>query len=891
MTDISCRTASDHPLRHQGRAPIRDPATPAPWADDIPRLPTSYVARPHLTRRLARLATLTVVESLPGFGARTLLAGWTREERAAGRRVAWLRVADAPGEDELLDRVRDALGRAGAVTSDRRGAGHRDDQRWLHQLASADQPVIVVVDDADRLPPASAAALMSLARVHTVHLVVRCRPVHPFKAAAGHDVESNVVHPADLALRPDELPAFAAAWGHRLDEATAARLYDAVGGWVLPLRLVLDATPCWGDDLATHAADDFLRREVLPQVLEDGLLDAAMRLSVPADLDPLLARRLLAAPDDEAPDAVLRLEQRGLLWPTARTDGQPRWVLPTLLRRTLRRELEIRDPRTAIAAHRTVALVLSDRATPAELGRLARHARAAQDWGLLTDLWREHGWTLLASDRDAFQVAYGGYAAADLAALTVPAALAATLSRTAPGADWMTLVETMLRHYAHVGARFLSSGDPDLPTADLVDLLVAAVVAQRNDGQLDEAVLTAGRLEALTSRRPVDAPVPADQAAWTHFQCATTYLLAGRPGDAHRMAVAAYEAAPRSPVGTGTAGLLAALSASGGHRPEAERWLEVHGRADLSAYWAAPLAKLPARAARAMIAMDELDEATASEELAGTSLSSDYNGMWPVLLLAWVRHAVLFGEPVTMLARIDHLADVHSRRIGAADGLGRQLHDRCQADLLLSLGEVDRARGLLDRGVQLIPWLFAPAARFHLITGDPARAVRVARSGVWNDAVPARDRFELHMICALALHAQRNLPAATEEFRRAHALGTHTGGLEPYLLLGPERLDELLTASGLDLPADVRRRLAGQRRPYPESVSLVRLTPRELVVLREMDRHATAAGIARAQSVSVNTVKKQMVSVYAKLGVHDRAAALLRARRLGLLQSRPPGSG
>ena len=70
---------------------------------------------------------------------------------------------------------------------------------------------------------------------------------------------------------------------------------------------------------------------------------------------------------------------------------------------------------------------------------------------------------------------------------------------------------------------------------------------------------------------------------------------------------------------------------------------------------------------------------------------------------------------------------------------------------------------------------------------------------------------------------------------------------------------------------------------FPEAVGLVRLTARERLVLQQLAVHETMADVAAELTVSVNTIKKQTLSIYAKLGTHERAAALARAHDLGLL--------
>ena len=59
-------------------------------------------------------------------------------------------------------------------------------------------------------------------------------------------------------------------------------------------------------------------------------------------------------------------------------------------------------------------------------------------------------------------------------------------------------------------------------------------------------------------------------------------------------------------------------------------------------------------------------------------------------------------------------------------------------------------------------------------------------------------------------------------------------------------------------------------------------------VLRYLPSYLSAPEIAAELSVSVSTVKTHLRSLYAKLGTHRRAAAVARARELGLLApSRP----
>lgn len=181
-------------------------------------------------------------------------------------------------------------------------------------------------------------------------------------------------------------------------------------------------------------------------------------------------------------------------------------------------------------------------------------------------------------------------------------------------------------------------------------------------------------------------------------------------------------------------------------------------------------------------------------------------------------------------------------------------------------------------------------ARLRLISGEPTAAAHVGAAAVWSEATPLRDRAELFVVMAGAYLRLDRLDDASKAFRQGHALATAAEDLTPYLAVGVEERRRLAELAGV-APEDPHfAAVAAVPSPWPEQGTLVTLTPRETAVLNEMREHDSVAAIARSLTVSVNTVKKQMVSAYAKLGVNDRASALLRAQRLGLLERSPGGA-
>jgi DNA-binding NarL/FixJ family response regulator len=77
-------------------------------------------------------------------------------------------------------------------------------------------------------------------------------------------------------------------------------------------------------------------------------------------------------------------------------------------------------------------------------------------------------------------------------------------------------------------------------------------------------------------------------------------------------------------------------------------------------------------------------------------------------------------------------------------------------------------------------------------------------------------------------------------------------------------------------------------RPHlAEAARVAELTDREHDVLRHMSRGATNAEIAAALIVSEATIKTHVGAVFSKLGVRDRAAAIVFAYDHGIVEPRP----
>lgn len=77
--------------------------------------------------------------------------------------------------------------------------------------------------------------------------------------------------------------------------------------------------------------------------------------------------------------------------------------------------------------------------------------------------------------------------------------------------------------------------------------------------------------------------------------------------------------------------------------------------------------------------------------------------------------------------------------------------------------------------------------------------------------------------------------------------------------------------------------LSGRRATIVPSSEVPPLSDRELDVLRMLARGESAKSIAKLLSLSPETVKDHIASVYAKLDVRDRVSAVVKARQIGWL--------
>jgi LuxR family maltose regulon positive regulatory protein len=154
--------------------------------------------------------------------------------------------------------------------------------------------------------------------------------------------------------------------------------------------------------------------------------------------------------------------------------------------------------------------------------------------------------------------------------------------------------------------------------------------------------------------------------------------------------------------------------------------------------------------------------------------------------------------------------------------------------------------------------------------------------------------IEILLLLALAHQARGDLPAARPPLERALSLAEPEGYLR--IVVGEGNPMALLlrdAAKRAFAPPYVARllRVLGEAEDRPPAANagqtdqalIEPLSERELEVLRLLASDLDGPGIARELVVSLNTVRTHTKSIYTKLGVHDRRAAVRRAADLDLL--------
>ncbi|MFI1678334.1 response regulator [Streptomyces sp. NPDC020607] len=193
------------------------------------------------------------------------------------------------------------------------------------------------------------------------------------------------------------------------------------------------------------------------------------------------------------------------------------------------------------------------------------------------------------------------------------------------------------------------------------------------------------------------------------------------------------------------------------------------------------------------------------------------------------------------------------------------------------IGEVDDGEQAVAAAHELRPDVVLMDIRMPVLDG--VRATERLSAELPRCRVLALSTFDMdeHVVGALRAGASGFLPKDVSPEELVAALRTvHRGEA----VVAPRLLTRLLAT--FVAPAPV---------PAPPGADLSGLTPREVEVLRLIAAGLDNAEIAQQMAIGVQTVKNHATGIFAKLGVRDRAQAVIAAYESGLVRAGQPGAG
>jgi len=281
---------------------------------------------------------------------------------------------------------------------------------------------------------------------------------------------------------------------------------------------------------------------------------------------------------------------------------------------------------------------------------------------------------------------------------------------------------------------------------------------------------------------------------------------------------------------------------------------------------------------------DDLDRCLALVSPEAAALA----GAWAVRtsLAGW--RAALWGDPSaganSLSAEISRLSVIGREQ---DEPLGRAVLGRIRVVLLTKVGAFAaalRAAEALPEGLRLLS-----QARIHLWSGQYRRAMRLADAGPYQPGLEMSERYRLTTVRATAALLDGSSDGsmrvdAVREVKRLLGVGSFV-----HLALLPKvARDVLIDLCRSEVESEphfplLLERLAQLNDAGDGGVRPLHLTEREAVLLPLLATDDSVPEIARKLMVSVNTVRKQVVTLREKFGADTRAELVRRARTYGAL--------
>jgi len=892
------RESTDTGRGHRGRLGVVTVRRVPETKISVPELPADLVHRPGLRRELDRAADVALLCAPAGYGKTTLLADWVNVPNDSD--TAWVRI-DRDDDDprRLWSAVLTATARCPSVPTSSRLRRGPDDAGWdlsaagspefltelCDALAALPGPLRLVLDDIHEVTHAATLGgirsfLRDRPRPITVVLAGRLDPPLGLQRLRP---EGRLTELRGDRLRFDreEAEALLSRLHLPLTDAQLDRLHRQTDGWPAGLRLAAAALAETSDGeafLADFSGDersvaDYLVGEVLsalPRETVEFLQATSVSDTVSLGLAGALSGR------EDAGRVLAELERRsGLVRPVGRNRGV--WRVQPLINTYLHAELNRSSPHRIAGLHATAARWWLDWGRPA---KALEYAARSEDPPLLATVVR--------------QVAVPLLVAGDLAPLR--RALRASGEAIVSADPWLSVVAALVAYAggdapaAHAAARHVHLRWP----ADAPAALAVLRAAGEELGALPPATVGADPGAALGfDDAGIDELVPAEPA-WEALvesaRCVGRLRRGTDPLLVHRTAEGARLEARDAGFdllylqGTATAAMAAA--ACGDLRAARETAAQGVDFASVRGWQTSPWAlECSAMLAFGMLLMAEPEDAG---RLAADGLTHAERTVPPLrFALAAIQGAALADNGDRAAA----IAALRRARIALGDSAAGRVEVAVAAtaefESAIRLGQYAAARTVqcwLDERLGETAESLLMKARSELAAGrnHHARAtLRRVLDGQVPVVLPSTLVQALLQETAVAVYADDRF-AAWKALQSAVELAEPRDLFRPFAHAGSEVRELLAQRYGSLEVADTfggRALAVGARPGGLESV----LSRCELVVLSLLSSLQSLDEIAADLTVSVNTVKSHVRSIYSKLGVSSRRNAVLAAHEQGLV--------
>jgi LuxR family maltose regulon positive regulatory protein len=816
--------------------------------------------------RFEALATrsLTMLHGPRGSGKSVVMHQLAEASRLRGLPV---RIAPAAADGSIVHRIAAAL--ACAATGEE-----------VRRVASRVGSVAVFIDDACVRAPDAEFLASLLQDAPLVRWVVALRGELP--GLERIPAESlGVIGFEALGFTRGEVAGLSAWFGRRVSDDEAALIAWETSGWCALVVKVLEriaryaGTPTRVGD-ALHELDEDLTSWSLGAVVHPKDAALLFELSIAALLDEPTARFLTG--DATIGHRLDQLVERGLLLRHAEVEcGTVRFGLAPGIHRIV---LAAAPSDAAFSGERSVELArwLSENGRPVQA---FGQAVAGEHWLLVAELM-ESSWGRLAGVTDEILIPAVRSLPHELVQdFPIASAIRNIVMGTPLGADDVAGVLTPVQAGVPAGTGKLDRGRA-------VERAVSAAVVLRRAGRFSEALGAARAAERLLRAGPAAFPAEwRDREGMARLQLALVFEFGGWPRAATvqlRLAQAAVDTAATG--SRAEAFYLAAVrdvkAQLEGRDPDGLRRrapLEEPGNGRL---WFMPYRDTVTIITGALRAVDALDRERAQSLLAELRLLDYRDEFWFWGALAQARFDALWSDAGS--------AEQHLRRAIARRGdwfneqsIAIPVLLAAEVDSLLAHGQATRARQRVSLSTTTHPRVMISRARICLATGEAAEALDLVTNVLVVQGLSPRDRLDAALLRAAALQSARAADAAQAWSAVADLSAALHDPWYPFALIPDDLLVEgARVVPRLRDPVDaVQRAELGHR--ISSGLSIVALTRREQSVVESLAAGMSVAAIARANYVSLATVKSQLRSLYKKLGVHTRDEAVAEAEELGLL--------